>query len=85
MSRQDVRADARRLPGVGEVVVETTMTIGNAELGAEGERHALIEHSAVEVERCHRVLRWMLDEHPYLAHQLSVFYRHAHRGMFSRW
>jgi hypothetical protein len=23
----------------------------------------------------------MLDEHPYLACQLSVFYRHAHRGI----
>jgi pyrimidine operon attenuation protein/uracil phosphoribosyltransferase len=23
----------------------------------------------------------MLDEHPYLARQLLVFYRHAHRGI----
>jgi hypothetical protein len=23
----------------------------------------------------------MLDEHPYLVGQLSVFYRHAHRGI----
>jgi hypothetical protein len=27
----------------------------------------------------------MLDEHAYLARQLSVFYRQAHRGIPSRW
>jgi hypothetical protein len=27
----------------------------------------------------------MLDEHPYLVRQLSVFYRHAHRGIPPRW
>jgi hypothetical protein len=27
----------------------------------------------------------MLDEHPYLARQLSVFYHHAHRGIPLRW
>jgi hypothetical protein len=27
----------------------------------------------------------MLDEPPYLAHQLSVFYHHAHRGIPPRW
>jgi hypothetical protein len=27
----------------------------------------------------------MLDEHLYLAHQLSVFYRHVHRGIPLRW
>jgi hypothetical protein len=27
----------------------------------------------------------MLDELPYLARQLSVFYRHAHRGIPPRW
>jgi hypothetical protein len=27
----------------------------------------------------------MLDEHPYLALQLSVFYRNAHRGIPLRW
>jgi hypothetical protein len=43
------------------------MTIGDAEPGAEGERHALIEHNADEVKRCHWVLRWMLDDHSYLA------------------
>jgi hypothetical protein len=53
MSRQDAGADTRRLPGVNEVFVETIMTIGDAEPGAEGERHALIEHNADEVKRCH--------------------------------
>jgi hypothetical protein len=33
---------------------------------------------AGEAKRCYRVLQWMLDEHLYLARQLSVFYRHAH-------
>jgi hypothetical protein len=67
------------------VAVEATRAVGDADLGAKNERCALIEHGAGEAERCHRVLRWMLDEHPYLAHQLSVFYRHAHRGIPPRW
>jgi hypothetical protein len=50
MSRQDAEADARQLPGVDEVAVETTMTVGNVEPGAEGELHAHIEYSAGEVE-----------------------------------
>jgi hypothetical protein len=33
MLQQDVAADARRLPGVGEVAVETTTTVGDAEPG----------------------------------------------------
>jgi hypothetical protein len=36
---------------------------------------------AGEVERWHRVHRWILDEHPYLAHQLSMFNLQAHRGI----
>jgi hypothetical protein len=28
---------------------------------------ALVEHSAGEVEGCHRILQWMLDELLYLA------------------
>jgi hypothetical protein len=40
----------RQLPGVGEVVVEATTTVGDAELEAEGECHALVEHNAGEVE-----------------------------------
>jgi hypothetical protein len=60
------------------VAVEATQTIGDADLGAEDESCSHVEHGAGEVERCHRILRWMLDEHPYLAYQLSVFYHHAH-------
>jgi hypothetical protein len=67
------------------VAVEATQTIGEADLGAEDESCALVEHSAGEVEGCHQILRWMLDELPYLARQLSVFYRHAHRGIPPRW
>jgi hypothetical protein len=50
MSRQDAGAYARRLPGVGEVAVETTMIVGAAEPGAEGEHRAHIKHSDGEVE-----------------------------------
>jgi hypothetical protein len=49
------------------VAVEATRAIGDADLGAENERYALIEYDAGEAERCHRVVRWMLDKHPYLA------------------
>jgi hypothetical protein len=48
------------------MVVEATQTVGDADPGAKDEGCALVEHSAREVERCHRILRWMLDEHPYL-------------------
>jgi hypothetical protein len=60
------------------MAVEATQAIGDIDLGAENEDHALIKHNAGEVERCHRVLRLMLDEHPYLACQLSVFKLQAH-------
>jgi hypothetical protein len=60
------------------VAIEAARTIGDAYPGAEDEGCALVEHSASEVEGCHRTLRWMLDELPYLVRQLSVFYRHAH-------
>jgi hypothetical protein len=63
------------------MAVEATQTVGDVDLGAKDESCALIEHGAGEVEGHHRVLRWMLDEHPYLARQLLVFYRHAHRGI----
>jgi hypothetical protein len=56
-----------QLPGVGEVAIEVTTTVGDAETGTEGEHRALIEHSAREVERYHRILQWIFDEHPYLA------------------
>jgi hypothetical protein len=47
------------------VAVEAIQPIGNADPGAEDESCTLIEHSAGEVEGCHRILRLMLDEHPY--------------------
>jgi hypothetical protein len=61
------------------VVVEATQTVGDVDLGAEDENCALVEYSAGEVEGCHRILQWMLDDHPYLACQLSVFYHYTHR------
>jgi hypothetical protein len=67
------------------VVVEATRTVGDADLGAKDESRALVEHNAGEVDRRHQVLQWIFDEHPYLAHQLLVFYRHAHRGIPPRW
>jgi hypothetical protein len=54
----------RRFLGFNEVAVEATTIVGDAEPGVEGERRALIEHNAGEIERCHRVLRWMLDNTP---------------------
>jgi hypothetical protein len=60
-------------------------TVGDADPGAEDEGCSLVEHSDGEVEGCHRILRWMLDEHPYLVRQLSVFYHHALRGIPLRW
>jgi cobalamin biosynthesis Co2+ chelatase CbiK len=62
------------------VAIEVTQAIGDADPGAKDESYALIEHGAGEAERCHRVLRWMLDEHLYLACQLSMFYCHATEG-----
>jgi hypothetical protein len=59
------------------MVVEAIQAIGDADLGAKDEGCALVEYGVGEVERYHRVLQWMLDEHTYLARQLSVFYRHA--------
>jgi hypothetical protein len=60
------------------VVVEATQAVGDIDPRVEDESRALVEHDAGEVERRHRVLQWMLDEHPYLGRQLSVFYCHAH-------
>jgi hypothetical protein len=66
-SRSLLRWSGLRLLGVGQVAVEATQTVGDADPGAEDEGCALFEHSTGEVEGCHRILRWMLDEHPYLA------------------
>jgi hypothetical protein len=60
------------------VAIEATQAIGEADPGAKDESCALVEHGAGEAERCHRVLWWMLDKHPYLVRQLSVFYLHTH-------
>jgi hypothetical protein len=54
------------------VTVEATQTIGDVDPRAEDECRALVEHSAGEVERCHRILRWMLDEHTYLGPAVGV-------------
>jgi hypothetical protein len=67
------------------MAVEATQTIGDVDPGEEDESCTVVEHGAGEAERCHRVLRWMLDEHPYLARQLLVFYHHANRGIPPRW
>jgi hypothetical protein len=48
------------------VAVEATQAVGDADLGAEDESCALVEHNTGEVEGWHRILWWMLDEHPYL-------------------
>jgi hypothetical protein len=66
-------------------LTKATQTVGDADPEAKDEGCALVKHSAGEVEGYHRILRWMLDEHPYLARQLSVFYRHVHRGKPPRW
>jgi hypothetical protein len=50
-------------------------TIYDANPRAENERRALMGHSTGELERCHRVCRWIFDAHPYLERQLLVFYR----------
>jgi hypothetical protein len=60
------------------MAVEATRAIGDADPEVENEGCALVKHSAGEVERCHQVLRWMLNEHPYLARYLSVFNLQAH-------
>jgi hypothetical protein len=62
------------------VAVEATQAFGDADPGAKDESCALVEHGAGEAVRCHQVLRWMLDKHPYLACQLSMFYRHTIEG-----
>jgi hypothetical protein len=55
-------------------------TICDSNPRAENERRAVRGHSTGELEGCHRVRRWIFDAHPYLAHQLSVFYRLSTKG-----
>jgi hypothetical protein len=49
------------------MAVKATQAVDDVDLGAENKGYALVEHCAGEVKKCHRVLQWMLDEHPYLA------------------
>jgi hypothetical protein len=60
---------------VNDESMKTTRTICDANPRAKNERHALKGHSTGEFERYHRLRRWIFDAHPYLACQLSVFYR----------
>jgi hypothetical protein len=60
---------------VDDESTKTAHTICDANARAENEHRALRGHSTSELERCHRVRRWIFDAHPYLARQLSVFYR----------
>jgi hypothetical protein len=62
------------------VAGEAILTFGGADPGAKDESCALVDHAAGEAERCHRVLHWMLDKHPYLAHQLPMFYHTPTEG-----
>jgi hypothetical protein len=55
-------------------------TICDANPRAENERRALRGHSTDELEQCHRVRRWIFHALPYLARQLSVFYRLPTKG-----
>jgi hypothetical protein len=55
-------------------------TICNANPRAENKRCALRGHSTGELERCHRVRRWIFNALPYLACQLSVFYQLPTQG-----
>jgi hypothetical protein len=54
------------------VAIEATAAVGDEDSGAEG-GPALVEHSVGGVERCYRVILWIVDEYSYLARQLSVF------------
>jgi hypothetical protein len=55
--------------------METARTICDADPRAENKSRALRGHNSGELERCHRVRRWIFDALPYLARQLSVFYQ----------
>jgi hypothetical protein len=61
--------------------VARALAVDDADPGAKDKSCALNKHIAGEAKRCHRVLQWMLDEHPCLARQLSVFYRHVYQGI----
>lgn len=56
------------------MAAEATRAIDNADSGAEDESRVFFQRDG-EVEECHRVPRWIFDEHLYLVSQLSMFYR----------
>jgi hypothetical protein len=60
---------------VDEKSTETARTIYSTDPRAKNKCRVLRGHITGELERCHRVRRWIFDALPYLAHQLSVFYR----------
>ena len=47
------------------MVIETTLPIGDANLGSENKNCALVRHGVGEVERCHRILSVIIGEGPY--------------------
>jgi hypothetical protein len=49
------------------VAIKTTRAISDADPGAEGERRALVEHNAGEVDRCDRVRLVIVNDYTYLA------------------
>jgi hypothetical protein len=67
------------------VPMKATCAVSDTNPWAEDESYALVEHRTVKSKKCHQVLRWMLNEHPYLARQLSVFNSQAHREIPPRW
>jgi hypothetical protein len=60
---------------VDDESTKTAGTICDANPQAKNKCRAPRGHNTGELERCHRVRRWIFDAHPYLARQLSVFYR----------
>jgi hypothetical protein len=74
----------RRL-GVGDVTLEAAVTVGGADIGAEGGHRTFVEHSSGEVIRYHQILQWIVDEHHYLIRYLSVFNLQTQRKIPSRW
>jgi hypothetical protein len=60
---------------VDEELTETAHTICDADPRAKNKHRALRGYRPGELERCHRVRRWIFDALPYLARKLSVFYQ----------
>jgi hypothetical protein len=60
---------------VGGESAKTARAISNTGPRTKDEGRALRVHGAGELEHCHRVLRRIFDAFPYLARQLSMFYR----------